>query len=437
MAPTKFYLPGLPEHVTDEEIAVAFAKYGNVTEAAVGRDKATGMPRGHGYVSLPEGSNVDAVLADVHYLGGIGVRALLTKESLAGTEGMKVHLSNCEHVSVDEMREAFSQFGQVIDVHTPKDAMTGERKRFAFVTFSSMDAFNRACEMGSLQLSGQTVDIKPAASASGGKGGKGGKGDPWGGKCGGGGSWGASWGCAGGKGGWGGCSGGKKGSSGAGEGMKYFVSKVPEGCTDDMLKSYFSQYGTVVDARIAMDASGQASKGFGYFTMADESSRDQILTDTHIVGGGQMTVMLSKENLEGTEGKKVHIDNVQFIPVEAIRDAFAQFGPVLDVHTPKDPTTGERRKFAFVTFGTDEAFSAAINQGGIYVGSEAVPIKPAARSTDGQGGNKGSWCCGGGGKGKASWDWGCGGGGKGGDTWGGKGDSWGGKGDSWGGKGAS
>jgi len=341
----RFYIPNLPETVTDEEIGANFARFGTVLEASVARDKMSGMSRGFGYVTLQAGTNPDVILNEVHYLGGMGIRVLLTKESLAGSDGKKVHLSNCLHLTPDQIRDAFSQFGQVWDVHTPKDPNTGERKKFGFVTFGSDEGFNNACSVGSINVGGIIIEIRPASQS----GGKGGKGDCWGGKgggdtWGGGGSWGGcgmSWG--GDKGGWGGDKGGFAG------GKKGGGKKGPE-----------------------------------------------------------------------AELRKVHIDNCHLIPPEVIQQAFSQFGPVVDVHTPKDPNSGERRKFAFVTFGTDEALNAAINTGAIYLGNETISIKMASRSAGAKGFDKGmGW---GGGKGCDAWSWG--GCGKGGDSWGGKGDMW-------------
>mmetsp|Transcript_76923 Transcript_76923/g.213118 ORF Transcript_76923/g.213118 Transcript_76923/m.213118 type:complete len:330 (-) Transcript_76923:150-1139(-) len=153
--------------------------------------------------------------------------------------------------------------------------------------------------------------------------------------------------------------------------------------------------------------------------MGDDSQRDAILGDSHMVGASQLSVMVSKDSLIGGDVKKVHLDNCQHIPLEAIREVFSQFGPVLDVHAPKDAWTGERKRFAFVTFGSDEAMSRAISTGIAMIGTEAVTIKAATTTT---GGGKGF---GDKGKGKG-WDaWGKGGA----DWWGGGGGGW----DDWGG----
>lgn len=45
---------------------------------------------------------------------------------------------------------------------------------------------------------------------------------------------------------------------------------------------------------------------------------------------------------------------------EELRDVFARYGPVLDVHLPSDRDTGKVRGFAFVTFQDSRDADAAL-----------------------------------------------------------------------------
>jgi len=431
---TRFFIPGLPEQVTDEEISAHFSFYGTVNEAIVARDKATGASRGFGYVTISGVASPNTVLNDAHALGGKEIRVVLTKESLAGSDDKRVYIGGTGNLSVDDIRDAFSNFGQVWDVHTPKDAMSGRRKNFSFVTFATTDAFQRAVATGLMNLRGLALEVKPATKDDDripfnkGKGkGKSDWGwesfDPWA-------SWGWDFGGWGAGGGWGEKGGGKgkaKSSTGVtppSDGVTFFVQNVPEGTNPGDLAGYFSAYGQVKNVNIVPEKPGASARA--YVTIADVSKRDAILSDTHVFAGAQLSVMLSKDNL-GTDLKKVHLDNCEHIPLEAIREVFSSFGPVLDVHAPKDAWTGERKRFAFVTFGSDEAMQNAIRAGSVVIGTESIPVKAATQS----GGAKGGGMCKGG-KGKGAWDpWSALFGSWGGDSWGG--DSWGkGGGKDWG-----
>lgn len=48
---TKIFVGGLPYHTTDESLKQFFQKFGNIEEAVVIIDRATGKSRGYGFVS--------------------------------------------------------------------------------------------------------------------------------------------------------------------------------------------------------------------------------------------------------------------------------------------------------------------------------------------------------------------------------------------------
>jgi len=384
---TRYFVPGLPTGVTDQELLTHFSRYGQVIEAVVAKEKGSEMSRGFGYVTMVESGSRDSLLNDTHVLGGKGIRILLTKESLAGANVKKVHLNDCADISREDIHNAFAVFGQVLDVHTPKDVTTGERKRFAFVTYGTDEAFGKAVEAGSLVVGSVRITIKPAAQTREGKGdwspgalpmhcmGKGWPESMW--------DW--PW-----------CDGkGKKQLPGRADfweadgTIRYFVSGIPEQATNEDLFQHFLQYGKVLDAMITQK--GGTSR-FGYIKMADDSTRNSMLADTHQLCGRTVTVLLSKESLIGSGLKKAHIDNCAEISAEALRDAFTRFGPVLDVHTPKDHQTGERRRFGFITFGTDEALQAAISVGTITVESNEIPIRAATQNSDKGKSDPWAWC---------------------------------------------
>lgn len=456
----RFFVPGLPESVREPELQAHFGRYGPLVEVVLAKEKGSEVSKGFGYVTFETGTNPDPVLNDEHSLGGQALRALLDKDKLQGSSVHKVHISNCEHLSTEEIRLAFAQFGQIWDVHTPKDPNTKQRLRYGFVTFSTEEALQKACDATELEIGGQRITIKPAAQTGDASFGKGGW-EGWGGN----GPWDA-WG--GGGGAWGAKGGAKKGGGGGGlgerpagpEGTRYFLSNLPEGVPEDPLKAHFAKYGKVLEVIIVREK-GQ-SRGFAYVTLEDAASRDTILADRHEILGQEVSVLLSKEHLVDEDPKKVHVDNCEFVSAEALREACMRFGPVLDVHTPRDPRDGSRKKFGFVTFASDEAMNQCIAAGTLQVPDTdgtptAVVVKAASRGGSTilpKGKGKGGWD--GWGKGGGGWDdWSsCGGGGGwcggkgGGDMWGGKGggcqwggcskggwgDGWGG-GDAWGGGG--
>lgn len=142
----------------------------------------------------------------------------------------KMYVGNLPFSATEsELRDLFSQYGAVTDIHLPMDRDSGRPRGFAFVTMDSDTAMNNAInELNGKEWNGRTLAINEArpreerpsfggggggggrGGYAGGGGGRGGKGGYSGGRGGGGGG--------GGKGGYGGGGGGRSGGSGGGGG---------------------------------------------------------------------------------------------------------------------------------------------------------------------------------------------------------------------------
>mmetsp|Transcript_45101 Transcript_45101/g.101354 ORF Transcript_45101/g.101354 Transcript_45101/m.101354 type:complete len:130 (+) Transcript_45101:40-429(+) len=68
----KIFVGGLTRDTTLDMILAYFKKYGNITDAVVMMDKATGKPRGFGFVVFDSAAAVDAVIREysAHMLDG-------------------------------------------------------------------------------------------------------------------------------------------------------------------------------------------------------------------------------------------------------------------------------------------------------------------------------------------------------------------------------
>lgn len=133
---------------------------------------------------------------------------------------------------------------------------------------------------------------------------------------------------------------------------------------------------------------------------------------------------------------KMYVGNLPFSATELdVREHFSQWGDVTDVYLPMDRESGRPRGFAFVTMGTPEAMTGAINgangvdfQGRNLTVNEARPKEERAgggggggRSFGGGGGGGRGGYGGGGGGGRGGYGGGGGGGGRGGRDRGGYG----------------
>ncbi len=114
-------------------------------------------------------------------------------------------------------------------------------------------------------------------------------------------------------------------------------------------------------------------------------------------------------------GKRLYVGNLAFSTTEeALRDAFAEFGEVVEAKLMIERETGRSRGFAFVELASNEAATKAIEQmNGAVIDGRSLRVSEAEERPDrgGGGGGGGRRFGGGGGGGGGGRSGGRGGGG--------------------------
>jgi RNA recognition motif-containing protein len=102
--------------------------------------------------------------------------------------GTRLYVGNLSFSStVETLRTAFAESGEVVDAHIVKDRDTGRSRGFGFVTMSTEDQARKAIEaMNGAMLDGRPLKVNEAQERTGGGGGGGGGGRGFGGGGGGG-----------------------------------------------------------------------------------------------------------------------------------------------------------------------------------------------------------------------------------------------------------
>ena len=115
-------------------------------------------------------------------------------------------------------------------------------------------------------------------------------------------------------------------------------------------------------------------------------------------------------------GNRLYVGNLSFQATsETLREAFAAYGEVTDVHIVQDRETGRSRGFAFVTMGSAAEAGAAISGlDGQSLDGRALRVNEAEERQQRGGGGGGGGFGGGGGGGGGRGGRGGGGGGRGG-----------------------
>lgn len=88
----------------------------------------------------------------------------------------KLHVGNLSF-SVDEeqLRVVFAPYGEISELAMIKDRMTGDPKGFAFITFSSQQAAEKALEQNGRDLGGRPLKVNIAVERGARGGGRGGR----------------------------------------------------------------------------------------------------------------------------------------------------------------------------------------------------------------------------------------------------------------------
>ncbi|HVY48709.1 MAG TPA: hypothetical protein VHB21_22630, partial [Minicystis sp.] len=164
----KLFVAGLPDSITEDVLRQLFeATGGNVVEVSLPKDRATGRPRGFGFVTLAtqeEASSARESL-DGSFQGGksISVRPFQAEPPRreggprsggpasagnAAAPDRTLYVGNLPYDATVEEVEALitaTGSGPVVRVHLPMDP-DGRKRGFGFVTMASADAAKGAIE---------------------------------------------------------------------------------------------------------------------------------------------------------------------------------------------------------------------------------------------------------------------------------------------------
>ncbi|KAK1438999.1 hypothetical protein QVD17_04814 [Tagetes erecta] len=184
---------------------------------------------------------------------------------------------------------------------------------------------------------------------------------------------------------------------------RIFVARIPLSVTEAAFRSHFEKFGEIMDLYMPKDPSTKGHRGIGFITFANSDSVDDLMSETHELGGSEVVVDRAtpkednvrpasrmppppsggygaynayvttryaalgaptaydypssvygrRESARGM-GKKIFIGRLpQEASVEDLRIYFGRFGRILDAYIPKDPKRSGHRGFGFVTFAED------------------------------------------------------------------------------------
>ncbi|KAK6153090.1 hypothetical protein DH2020_012729 [Rehmannia glutinosa] len=166
-SPGKIFIGGLARETTSAQFIKHFGKYGEITDSVIMKDRITGQPRGFGFVTYADAAVVDRVIEDTHIIHGKQVEIKRTIPRGANSKDFKtkkIFVGGIPTtVGEDELRDFFSNYGEVKEQQIMKDHSSGRSRGFGFVTFESEQSVDDLLANGNrLDFAGAQVEIKKA-----------------------------------------------------------------------------------------------------------------------------------------------------------------------------------------------------------------------------------------------------------------------------------
>jgi heterogeneous nuclear ribonucleoprotein A1/A3 len=154
----------------------------------------------------------------------------------------------------------------------------------------------------------------------------------------------------------------KDSSNGKGQDEQYrklFVGALSLQMTEEDLRTFYSQYGTITDCVVMKDPHTRRSRGFGFVTFAAAEEVDKAMNSRpHVIDGKTVDPKravpreASQKNEANMSTKRLYVSGVRDDHQEKdFEEYFSKYGVVEKVEIIKDKNTGNYRGFAFISFG--------------------------------------------------------------------------------------
>ncbi|OMO76925.1 hypothetical protein CCACVL1_15284 [Corchorus capsularis] len=175
----KLFIGGISWDTNEDRLREYFQTFGEVVEAVIMKDRATGRARGFGFVVFADPAIAERVVMEKHMIDGRTVEAkkavprddqnILNKStvSIQGSPGpartKKIFVGGlASTVTESDFKRYFDQFGTITDVVVMYDHNTQRPRGFGFITYDSEEAVDKVLQRTFHELNGKMVEVKRA-----------------------------------------------------------------------------------------------------------------------------------------------------------------------------------------------------------------------------------------------------------------------------------
>ncbi|EEF34155.1 Heterogeneous nuclear ribonucleoprotein 27C, putative [Ricinus communis] len=176
----KLFIGGISWDTNEDRLREYFQVFGEVMEAVIMKDRATGRARGFGFVVFADPAVAERVVMEKHLIDGRNVEAkkavpredqnILNRNSSSSIHGSpspartkKIFVGGlASTVTESDFKKYFDQFGTITDVVVMYDHNTQRPRGFGFITYDSEEAVDKVLHKTFHELNGKMVEVKRA-----------------------------------------------------------------------------------------------------------------------------------------------------------------------------------------------------------------------------------------------------------------------------------
>lgn len=168
----KVFIGGINYLTTEEALRSHFSKYGQISDCVVIRDPATNKSKGFGFVQYTDGYMVDELMKNrPHIIDNreLDVHRSIPRDQMkrTGQQAKSVNKLfigglNVEKVKESDLKNYFQSFGNVLNIHIPKDKETSKAKKFGFITFDDYDPVDKITLNHHVVINGMRFNVAKA-----------------------------------------------------------------------------------------------------------------------------------------------------------------------------------------------------------------------------------------------------------------------------------
>ncbi|XP_031270300.1 polyadenylate-binding protein 2-like [Pistacia vera] len=363
---TALYIGDLDPNVNDSQLYDFFNQVGQVMSVRVCRDLSTRRSLGYGYVNYSNPHDAARALDVLNFtpLNGKPIRIMYSYRdpTIRKSGSGNIFIKNLDK-SIDNkaLHDTFSTFGNILSCKVATD-LSGQSKGYGFVQFDNEESAKNAIDkLNGMLLNDKQVFVGPFLR--------------------------------------------KQERDSSTEKIKFnnvYVKNLSESTTEDDLKKFFGEYGTITSSVVMRDADGK-SKCFGFVNFEDPDDAAQAVEALNgkkfddkewYVGKAQKKhereVELKgrfeqslKEAVDKFEGLNLYVKNLDdSITDDKLKELFTEFGTITSCKVMRDPN-GLSRGSGFVAFSTaEEASLALMEMNGKMVVSKPLYVALAQRKEE-------------------------------------------------------